>query len=164
MHYKSVAAKTRKKESYDLLFDASSLGEEYVTTILKEERFGLPGSMSSETYDSLGPIVLDHDNEVKVTSMDNLSHSNANINAAEFVINRMSECDARSNEYVESGPTLYQINETQLSDVIYLSETNSDDGVLNDDRLVCVLLFTSLNYQYPLLGRALYFQCYLLVC
>ena len=164
--YKSVAAKTRKKESYDLLFDASSLDEEYVPvpyeyvpTILKEERSGLPGTMSSETYDWLGPIILDHDSDVEVTSL-----NNAIINATEFVINRMSESDARSNDYVESGPTLYQINETQLSDVISLSETNSDDGMVNDDRLVCVLLFTSLNYLHPFLGKALYIQCYLLVC
>ena len=109
MLYKSVAAKTRKKESYDLLFDASSLDEEYVPvpdeyvpTILKEVRSGLPGSMSSETYDSLSPIILDDDSDVEATSMNNLSHSNAIINATEFVINRMSESDARSNEYVES--------------------------------------------------------------
>ena len=169
--YKSVAGKTRKKESYDLMFDASSLDEEYlpvpdeyVPTILKGERSGLPDSMSSETYDSLGPIILDHDSDVGVISMNKLSHSNANINATEFVINRMSESDARSKEYVESGPTLYQINEIPLSHVICLSETNSDEGMVNDDRLVCVLLFSLLNYLHPLLGRALYIQCYLLVC
>ena len=36
---------------------------------------------------------------------------------------------ARSNGYVESGPTLYLTNETQLSDVIYLSETNNDSVI-----------------------------------
>ena len=50
--------------------------------------------------------------------MNNISRSTPNINETDFEINRMSESDG-SNEYVESGPTLHQLDKTQLSDVFF---------------------------------------------